>query len=25
VNEFTGKKCKKVKDDLPRHTGYQPQ
>ena len=25
VNEFTGKKCKRVKDDLPSHTGYQPQ
>jgi len=25
VNEFTGKKCRKVKDDLPSHTGNQPQ
>jgi hypothetical protein len=25
VNEFTGRKCKRVRDDLPRHTGYQPQ
>jgi hypothetical protein len=25
VNEFTGKKCKKVKDDLPSRTGHQPQ
>jgi hypothetical protein len=25
VNEFTGRKCKRVKDDLPSHTGYQPQ
>lgn len=25
VNEFTGKKCKRVKDDLPSHIGYQPQ
>ena len=25
VNEFTGKKCKRLKDDLPSHTGYQPQ
>ena len=24
VNEFTGKKCKRVKNDLPSHTG-QPQ
>ena len=25
VNEFTGKKCKRLKDDLPSHTGNQPQ
>lgn len=25
VNEFTGKKCRKVKNDLPSHTGNQPQ
>ena len=25
VNEFTGKKCKRVKGDLPSHTGHQPQ
>ena len=25
VNEFTGRKCKRVKNDLPSHTGYQPQ
>ena len=25
VNEFTGKKCKRVKHDLPSHTGHQPQ
>jgi hypothetical protein len=25
VNEFTGRKCKRVKDDLPRHTRYQPE
>jgi hypothetical protein len=25
VNEFTGRKCKRIKDDLPSHTGYQPQ
>ena len=25
VNEFTGRKCKRVKNDLPSHMGYQPQ
>ena len=25
VNEFTGRKCKRVKDDLPSHTGHQPE
>ena len=25
VNEFTGRKCKRVKTDLPTHTEYQPQ
>jgi hypothetical protein len=25
VNEFTGRKCKRIKDDLPSHIGYQPQ
>jgi hypothetical protein len=25
VNEFTGKKCKRVKNDLPSHTGSQQQ
>ena len=24
VNEFTGKKCRRLKDDLPSHTGNQP-
>ena len=25
VNEFTGNKCTRVKNDLPSHTGHQPQ
>jgi hypothetical protein len=25
VNEFTGRKCRRIKDDLPSHTGYKPQ
>lgn len=25
VNEFTGRKCKRIKDDLPSHMEHQPQ
>ena len=25
VNEFTSRKCKRVKDELPSHTRHQPQ